>query len=182
MKGISNIRYGILRSLLGIVLGLFLLMNPEGSVVTLVRIMAAIMLVGGLFSLYFAWKNEAQDKGLQRMLYLSSVVFLIFALLLLFFPKFFTGLTMFIAGLILLLSGILQLTNIFHFRKINAGALPWYIYLNPVLVVILAVVILLNPFNTAVTLAVFTGIFFMVYALTEIIQGIVEYRLIRKNK
>ncbi|MDD4500490.1 MAG: DUF308 domain-containing protein [Bacteroidales bacterium] len=177
MKGISNIRYGILRSLLGIVLGIFLLMNPEGSVVTLVRIMAAIMLVGGLFSLYFAWKNEAQDKGLQRMLYLSSFVFLIFAILLLIFPRFFTGLTMFIAGLILLLSGILQLAHIFHFRKSNEARLPWFIYLNPVLVIILAVVILLNPFNTAVTLTLFAGIFFLIYALTEIIQCIVEYRL-----
>lgn len=177
MKGISNIRYGILRSLLGIVLGIFLLMNPEGSVVTLVRIMAAIMLVGGLFSLYFAWKNETGDKGLQRMLYLSSLVFLIFAILLLIFPRFFTGLTMFIAGLILLLSGILQLAHIFHFRKSNEARLPWFIYLNPVLVIILAVVILLNPFNTAVTLTLFAGIFFLIYALTEIIQCIVEYRL-----
>lgn len=177
MKGISNIRYGILRSLLGIVLGIFLLMNPEGSVVTLVRIMAAVMLTGGLFSLYFAWKNETGDKGLQRMLYLSSLVFLIFAILLLIFPRFFTGLTMFIAGLILLLSGILQLAHIFHFRKSNEARLPWFIYLNPVLVIILAVVILLNPFNTAVTLTLFAGIFFLIYALTEIIQCIVEYRL-----
>ena len=177
MKGISNIRYGILRSLLGIVLGIFLLINPEGSVVTLVRIMAAVMLTGGLFSLYFAWKNETGDKGLQRMLYLSSFVFLIFAILLLIFPRFFTGLTMFIAGLILLLSGILQLAHIFHFRKSNEARLPWFIYLNPVLVIILAVVILLNPFNTAVTLTLFAGIFFLIYAMTEIIQCIVEYRL-----
>jgi uncharacterized membrane protein HdeD (DUF308 family) len=177
MKGISNIRYGILMSLLGIVLGLFLLMNPEGSVVTLVRIMAAVMLTGGLFSLYFAWKNETGDKGLQRMLYLSSLVFLIFAILLLIFPRFFTGLTMFIAGLILLFSGFLQLAHIFQFRKSNESRLPWFIYLNPVLVIILSVVILLNPFNTAVTLTLFAGIFFLIYALTEIIQCIVEYRL-----
>ncbi len=177
MKGISNIRYGILRSLLGIVLGLFLLINPEGSGVTLVRIMAAVMLTGGLFSLYFAWKNETGDKGLQRMLYLSSFVFLIFAILLLIFPRFFTGLTMFLAGLILLISGILQLAHIFHFRKSNEARLPWFIYLNPVLVIILAVVILLNPFNTAVTLTIFAGVFFLIYALTEIIQCIVEYRL-----
>jgi len=45
------------------------------------------------------------------------------------------------------------------------------------LVIILAVVILLNPFNTAVTLTLFAGIFFLIYALTEIIQCIVEYRL-----
>ncbi|HOO43185.1 MAG TPA: DUF308 domain-containing protein, partial [Bacteroidales bacterium] len=76
MKSIANLRYGIIRSLLGIILGLFLLINPEGSMVTLVRIMAAIMLTGGLFSLYFAWKNESKDKGLQRMLFLSSAVFL----------------------------------------------------------------------------------------------------------
>jgi membrane protein HdeD len=178
MKGISNILYGILRSLLAIVLGIFLLVNPESSVLTLVRIMAAFMLIGGLFSLYFAWKNETGDKGLQRMLYVSSFVFLVFALLLLFFPKFFTGLTMFIAGLILLLSGILQLTHIFHFRKVNTSKLPWFIYLNPVIVIILAVVILVNPFDTAVTLTMFAGVFFLIYALTEIIQSVVEYRLL----
>ncbi|HOO43189.1 MAG TPA: DUF308 domain-containing protein, partial [Bacteroidales bacterium] len=102
---------------------------------------------------------------------------LIFAILLLIFPRFFTGLTMFIAGLILLLSGILQLAHIFHFRKSNEARLPWFIYLNPVLVIILAVVILLNPFNTAVTLTIFAGVFFLIYAVTEVIQCIVEYRL-----
>jgi len=43
-------------------------------------------------------------------------------------------------------------------------------------------VILVNPFEAAMTLAIFTGVICLVYALTEIIQAIVEHRLIRKNK
>jgi hypothetical protein len=43
-------------------------------------------------------------------------------------------------------------------------------------------VILINPFRTAVTLAVFTGILFLAYAFTEILQAVVEYRLFKKQQ
>ncbi len=51
MKAISYIRYSALRGVLGIVLGVFLLVNPEAGVRTLVRLLAAILLVGDLFAL-----------------------------------------------------------------------------------------------------------------------------------
>lgn len=193
MKAISHIRYSVLRGLLGMALGVFLLINPEGSVSALIRLLAAILLIGGLFALYFAWKDSRQspsshpsgrepDKGLQRLLYMTAFIFMAFALFLLLFPRFFAGLAMFLTGIVLLLSSLTQITGIIQFRRTHAIGLPWYIYINPVIICILSVVILVNPFEAAMTLAIFTGIICLVYALTEIIQAIVEHRLIRKNK
>ena len=194
MKAISYVRYAALRGVLGIVLGVFLLANPEAGVRTLVRLLAAILLVGGLFALYFAFKKAPQndtartsrgpepDKGLQRLLYMTSLVFIVFALLLLLFPAFFAGLTMFLTGIIILLSSLTQITGIIQFRKANPVGLPWYIYINPVIILILSLVIMLNPFDSAATLVIFAGIICLVYAVTEIVQAIVQYRLIRKSK
>ena len=194
MKSISYIRYSALRGLLGIVLGVFLLVNPEAGVRTLIRLLAAILLVGGLFALYFALRNNRQasastlsnkanpDQGLQRLLYMTSLVFIIFALLLILFPGFFAGLTMFLTGIVLLLSSLTQVTGIIQFRKANPIGLPWYIYINPVIILILSIVIMLNPFDSAATLIIFAGIICLIYALTEIIQAIVQYRLIKKSK
>ena len=54
MKSDYFIRYSILRGILGLILGFFLIIRPEGSVNTLVRLLAAVLLVVGIIAFYFA--------------------------------------------------------------------------------------------------------------------------------
>ena len=106
MKPISHIRYSLVRSIPLLVLGIFLLIKPDGSVTTFIRLLAAVLLIGGLFALYYTWqesRNEYTDKGLQRLLYLVAFMLLLFAVLLLLFPRFFTEVALFSTGIILLL-------------------------------------------------------------------------------
>ena len=176
MKSDYFIRYSILRGIMGIILGFFLIIRPEGSVITLVRLLAAVLLVGGIFAFYFALQNKK-----SRLLFLTSFAFLTFGILLLLFPGSFTKFAMFLAGIVLLLSSLTQIVGIIQFRRTHSIGLPWYVYINPLVIFILSIVILINPFRTAVTLAVFTGILFLAYAFTEILQAVVEYRLFKKN-
>ena len=89
---------------------------------------------------------------------------------------------MFLAGIVLLVSSLTQIVGIIQFRRTHSIGLPWYVYINPLVIFILSIVILINPFRTAVTLAVFTGILFLAYAFTEILQAVVEYRLFKKKQ
>ncbi|MFY9116091.1 MAG: DUF308 domain-containing protein [Bacteroidales bacterium] len=183
MKPISHIRYSLVRSIPLLVLGIFLLIKPDGSVTTFIRLLAAVLLIGGLFALYYTWqesRNEYTDKGLQRLLYLVAFMLLLFAVLLLLFPRFFTEVALFSTGIILLLFSVTQITAIIRFRKVIPIGLPWFIYLNPVAVFILSLIIMLNPFDTAKMLAVFAGIICLVYAVTEIVQAVTTYRLVKK--
>ena len=194
MKSDYFIRYSILRGIMGLILGFFLIIRPEGSVITLVRLLAAVLLVGGIFAFYFALQNKKSeekkvnetagnpDKGLQRLLFLTSFAFLTFGILLLLFPGSFTKFAMFLAGIVLLLSSLTQIVGIIQFRRTHSIGLPLYVYINPLVIFILSIVILINPFRTAVTLAVFTGILFLAYAFTEILQAVVEYRLFKKKQ
>lgn len=189
----SSLRYSIFRSLLCLCLGLFLLISPEGSLTTFVRLIAIVFIFSALFSLYFAWKRgeemesalqspmQKQDRGLQRLLILNSFVCIIFALLLFVFPSFFTGLTMFLVAIILLLSAIFQFIGLIQFKKAVQHPVPWYLYLNPFFVVVLAIVIMFNPFTSALMLTIFSGIICIVYAVLEIIQVIYEYRISKKS-
>ncbi|NLA16145.1 MAG: hypothetical protein GX877_06390 [Bacteroidales bacterium] len=184
MKPISHIRYSLIRSVPLLILGIFLLINPEGSISTLIRLLAAILLVGGLFSLYYAWsdgRNADLDKGLRGLLYMTALVFMVFAVLLLLFPNFFATLGMFLSGLILFLFSVTQITGVIRFRKAVPIGLPWYLYLNPVAMLILSVVIMIDPFQSAKILVVFTGIICLLYAITEGIQAIVSYRLFKRS-
>lgn len=184
MKAISHIRYSLLRSLPVLALGIFLLVKPEGSISTLTRLLGATLLIGGLFSLYYAWsdsRNANVDKGLQRLLYLTALIFMIFAVLLLLYPGFFISLGMLLSGLILFLFSITQLIAVIRFRKAIPISLPWFLYVNPIAVLILGVVIMLNPFNSAKVLTAFTGSICLLYAVLEIVQAIVSYRLLKRS-
>lgn len=186
----STIRYGIYRALLGLALGVFLLINPENSLEVLVRLIAFIFIISGMFSLFFSWKRGREmeraktlnkgDSGLQRLLILNAFVNVIFAILLFVFPNFFTSLVWILVGLVLVLASVMQFVSLVQFRKAAATKLAWYLYAAPVFVFTLSIVILCNPFKTAVTLTIFSGIICIVYALFEIIQAICQWR-IHKN-
>ena len=59
MKSKSTVRNNIFRGLAGIVIGLFLLINPQDGLNTIVRILAFIILAGGLFSVYTGLRPHA---------------------------------------------------------------------------------------------------------------------------
>ena len=156
MKPISHIRYSLVRSIPLLVLGIFLLIKPDGSVTTFIRLLAAVLLIGGLFALYYTWqesRNEYTDKGLQRLLYLVAFMLLLFAVLLLLFPGSLQKWLCFPQE-----SFCCFFRNANHsyhpFSQVIPIGLPWFIYLNPVAVFILSLIIMLNPFDTAKMLAV----------------------------
>jgi uncharacterized membrane protein HdeD (DUF308 family) len=111
---------------------------------------------------------------------MSGSILIILGILMLVLPSVFSAMGMVLIALLLILTTTLQIAGVFQFRKVYGNTLPWYSYASPLLVLILAIVIILNPFRSAVTLTLFTGIFCLVYAVTETVQAVVEYRIIKK--
>lgn len=180
MKSKSTVRNNIFRGLAGIVIGLFLLINPQDGLNTIVRILAFIILAGGLFSVYTGLRPH--DTGTKRLLLMSGSILIILGILMLVLPSVFSAMGMVLIALLLILTTTLQIAGVFQFRKVYGNTLPWYSYASPLLVLILAIVVILNPFRSAVTLTLFTGIFCLVYAVTETVQAVVEYRIIKKSE
>ncbi len=180
MKSKSTVRNNIFRGLAGIIIGLFLLINPQNGLNTIVSILAVIILTGGLFSLYTGLRPN--NTGTRRLLLMSGSILIVLGILMLVLPSVFSAMGMILIALLLILTSTLQIAGVFQFRKVYGKSLPWYSYANPLLVLVLAIVIIVNPFKSAVTLTVFTGIFCLVYAVTETVQAIVEYRIIKKSE
>ena len=59
------------------------------------------------------------------------------------FPKFFTGLIMFVFGLVLLIFGLGEIINLFRTAKVVR--VPWPLYVGPALTLILGIVMFFCP-------------------------------------
>ena len=169
MKLFTSLRRQTLAAALCIIaIGLIFVIYPGTALDTLVRVLAAAALVVGAIKTagYFLIKNA--DRPSRGSLALGLLIF-IFALFFLIKPQLIVSILYVLIGFALLLDGMLQLQSAMDLRRFRSN--KWVIVLAlSALTILLAFVVLLDPFSTAKTLVMVSGIFLIVSGVTDLIS------------
>ncbi|MCC8134861.1 MAG: DUF308 domain-containing protein [Tannerellaceae bacterium] len=162
MKAINN---SILRSILGIVLGLVLIVWPEVAVTYLVILIGIFFIIPGLYSLisYFL-----RDKSISSAFPLAAAGSILLGLLLVCTPVSFVHILMYLLGAVLLVAGIQQIALLILARKWHM--IPWGFFIVPVLIFITGIMILTYPFETATHTFMVFGIAILFYGVCELVN------------
>ena len=161
---------GLIASAVEIVIGILLLINPEAFTMGIVIVLGVLLCLMGIWNIARYFRRPVQvvgsDWALSRGLLMMLVgVFCVFnsQWLLAALPALFT-----LYGVMLLVSGVLKLQRMADMRRIRHPR--WYMPgVSALLYVILAVIILLNPFSTAMVVWIFVGVSMIVSAVLDII-------------
>jgi len=92
-------------------------------------------------------------------------------------PTFFINILMYILGGLLVLAGIQQIVSLISVRKWTI--VPWVFYLIPVLILVVGIVILVYPFQTAANTFIVFGIASIIYGISELINS---YKFRKREK
>lgn len=84
---------------------------------------------------------------------------------------------MIVLGLMLFVFGVGEIISLISARKVSL--VPWWMFVLPVIVLIGGVVIMFNPFQSAVTLFIFFGVSLVVYGISELISTIKLRKVIK---
>lgn len=157
-------RYALIRAVLYIIFGIFALINPASLfqwVVILVSVYVAFLGILDLISA-FRMKRQTQTLGSE---FTKGWLLLLLAAIIFFFAKDIMALVPFFLGLLIVINGIYQLVNAINGRQIGISGMGWIVY--SILVMIVGVILIFNPFGSLLLL-------FQMFGATLIVMGIFQ--------
>lgn len=156
--------YGYARAIIALAGGLILVIWPEAVKNSIMIILGGLILAVGLVSLILSYTGKWKKEKVPLLL-LNSIVDIAFGLVLIIFPKFFTGLIMFVFGLVLLIFGLGEIINLFRTAKVVR--VPWPLYVGPALTLILGIVMFFFPSESGNVLFILFGATMLLYSVSE---------------
>ena len=160
-------RNRLILNLVFIVLGAAIIMNPAGTVVTVLRIAGLVLLVMGIVGILTYLKADPIDRNFGRMV--IAVVEAVAGLVFLVTPRFIVSVFPLIMGVVVLAAGLYNLYQAYKLKQ--AGYDHWKTGMAmPVLTTILGIVIICNPFSTAMLLMRVIGIVLIYKGITGLIM------------
>ena len=166
----KNERESILISVLLIIVSLFLIAKPGIAVSTVVTLFAIVFLVDGIINIIAYMMEDVEIKAYSNELIMGILLVILGLIILLNQPLFISILPIMI-GLWIFIKSIMKLQLAINLK--SAVAERWGLLLvSSILMAILGVLIIVNPFEAIFTLARFVGIMMLVAEVINICESV----------
>jgi len=169
----QDYRFGILRAVIGLLLGIFLIYNPTAALYMLTRILAGLLLTIGAVSVYYTFQEE-NTTSYTILFGINGGCSLLLGLLMAIFPHFFAGVFIYVLAAVLMLAALGQIIALIQLKR--RVLVPFYTFILPSLLILLSLFLAFRPFKTTISLIVAFGILFVVYALGEAVHTLRLYK------
>ncbi len=166
----SRFNNSILRSILGIVLGLLLIIWPEVAITYLVIMIGIFFIIPGLYALItYLFRDKAADtySGMFPVISIGSILLGIWLVVM---PDFFVGTFMYLLGILLIIAGIQQTYYLIKARKWSH--VSYLFFILPAIIFIIGIMILVYPFGAAKNTFIIFGVASLLYGINEMINWI----------
>ena len=155
----------IVRSVRVLLIGVLFLVLGDSALSILVMAVGALLMIPGMVSLISYLRHMEQ----HRMFPLAAFGSFVLGLWMMISPAFFVGFFMYVLGGVLVALGIYQLASL----SVSSRILPvsWPLYVLPILVLLLGLFVLFNPFEAAALPFILIGIGCIISAINDIIAA-----------
>lgn len=180
MKGIIRriSAYVVLQSILSFLLGLFLIFWPETTTMVFTYLLAGYLAIIGLLGLINYFRHRGATYYVESDL-IGGIFELLIALVIFIFPQAVASVFSLILGIFAVLNGVLNMVRAMEIKKYGEGKWILVFILN-VLVTLGGIIIIVNPFASAVTFVLLLGILLIGKSITDIISYVLLLNSIRK--
>lgn len=170
MFTIITLHHSLLRSILGIILGLLFIMWPQESVTYLIITTGIFFVLSGVCS-FFLW-NLRRDKNVNTfsppLIWGVASGSVLLGVWLIVSPDFFITIFGRVWGVVLIIAGVQQFVSLFKARTWHA--IPFGFYVLPALILLAGATILIYPFEAIANTFVLMGAVSLFYGLNELIS------------
>lgn len=165
-KGMNSIfNTSIITSVVILVLGIFLFIQPDTIINMISIILGGIIIVPGIISLVDYFKNKNQAS------LISGIVTMLIGLILIINTKLVAGILPFILGIYFIISGITRLQYALQLKKQNINYTTSLVF--SILIIICGTLFIINPFGGALVITKVMGIFMVIYSLLDLANTII---------
>ena len=162
-------------SLLFVIIGLFLFIKPDTTVSIISYTIGLILIVNGLIEVYrYIKENDIYNIFSFRLSY--GVLLIIAGIFMFIKPNLLSSLFPIILGVWIIINSINKFQYSLILKKSNNKDYLYTILIS-ILSFIWGIILLCNPFKSALVITQTIGIFIIIYAVLDIMENL----LIRKN-
>lgn len=164
----------ILISIIFLLLGIIFLIFPNISIHVIAYLIAIILIGSGIYLIFLEIYTKRFFLPVDTLF--NGILSTIFGIIILIYPDIFKIMIPIILGTYFILDSIFKLKLVVLLRRIDNN--HWIItLLSTILSTICGIILILNPTDGSIALALFTGICLIIYSLT----GIIDMILFKKN-
>lgn len=165
----KNWWYLAINGLVAIIVGLIAIFLPKESLTILIQWLGAIVLIGGLGLIGYDILNAR--KNLKWGLWAAQGgFFTALGVLFLAAPHFVVSVIFIVFGIWAILAGLLHIITILAIRDVFKNYIMSLI--NGVLMIVIGVLLIARPINTAVTVTTFIGAYLLIYGVWQIYMAL----------
>lgn len=155
----------VMRGILAIILGLLALIYPQIALIVLAIGFGTFTLIGGTF-LVIASLQSRQTNEFRGFWLFEGLLDTVIGLVILLNPRFSVPVFLALLGVWAILGGIVMLSSYNKLRRFDKK-FPGVLLLS-ILSILFGIIILLNPFGTALSITILIGIYIIIYGTISI--------------
>ena len=172
LNQIINEAIGI--SIIFLLLGIIFLIFPNISIKIVAYLIAIILIGSGIYLTYLEIYTKSFLLPIDTLL--NGILSILFGIIILIYPDIFKIMIPIILGTYFILDSIFKLKLVILLRRIDNKS--WIVtLLLTILSIICGIILILNPIDSSIALALFAGITLIIYSLS----GIIDMILFKKN-
>lgn len=172
LNQIINEAIGI--SIIFLLLGIIFLIFPNISIKIVAYLIAIILIGSGIYLTYLEIYTKSFLLPIDTLL--NGILSILFGIIILIYPDVFKIMIPIILGTYFILDSIFKLKLVVLLRRIDNKS--WIVtLLLTILSIICGIILILNPIDSSIALALFAGITLIIYSLS----GIIDMILFKKN-
>mgnify|MGYP004630043433 FL=1 len=172
LNQIINEAIGI--SIIFLLLGIIFLIFPNISIKIVAYLIAIILIGSGIYLTYLEIYTKNFLLPIDTLF--NGILSILFGIIILIYPDIFKIIIPIILGTYFILDSIFKLKLVVLLRRIDNKS--WIVtLLLTILSIICGIILILNPIDSSIALALFAGITLIIYSLS----GIIDMILFKKN-
>ncbi|MEG2665638.1 MAG: DUF308 domain-containing protein [Bacteroidales bacterium] len=158
-----NFKSALIRSIIAIIVGLIFCIFPENAANTLIIVVGAAIILMGLVSFlsHFTYKNAPKPTAI---IFINLIISLIAGVLLIVYSPTFVSVAMIFFGILLIIGSLGQIITLISLKRLEVEISFW-VYISPILLLLVGLLICFDPFHSASTLFIIFGIAAIFYGV-----------------
>ena len=161
----SMYKTSLIFSIILFVLGLLLLTNPEGILHAISYTIGIILMVWGIIPIISFFSNKERETYLEFS-FVIGVFALIFGLIVMLNPNMIGSIIPVLISIWMIINGITKLSYALSLKECKSTTST----IIPLLILVCGIILIFNPFGTAIAITQLVGIFLLIYSTLDIIE------------
>jgi len=158
----------IISSIIMILVSILLIAKPETMLNTVVTVFGIGMLLDGIFSIVLYIATDKEQKVYSNAL-AEGILGILISILILIKKDFVISIIPILVGIWIIIKSITKIQLSLNVKTVDEKS---WILLSALITLVIGIIIIVNPFDTMVSVVMFAGILLLVTGVIDIVESI----------